>query len=206
EEKGEPPENVSPRPLFTMGQYASISFGIVIAHHSVPLAIALENLWEAEEEAKEHIYLKDGEKQKKDAVQVRVLYGNGNVLKATSKFEVFNQWRKLIDFQQQHPEIDPALFEQAAEVWRQHPVPTREAISSWTRAFCNRRDALSNNPELQEQFQAHLASLLDNLWRTAQHYSDEWEMGKERDRQIQNWLKLAAFVLRKRDIKIGGAA
>ncbi|MFQ3585942.1 MAG: type III-B CRISPR-associated protein Cas10/Cmr2, partial [Cyanobacteriota bacterium] len=42
EEKGEPPENVSPRPLFTMGQYASISFGIVIAHHSVPLAIALE--------------------------------------------------------------------------------------------------------------------------------------------------------------------
>ena len=50
-----------------MGEKATISFGLVIAHHSVPLAIALENLWEAEEKAKDHEYLKDGEKQKKDA-------------------------------------------------------------------------------------------------------------------------------------------
>jgi len=208
EEKGEPPENVSPRPLFTMGRNASISFGIVIAHHSVPLAIALENLWEAEDEAKEHFYLDPQEsnpkkqKKNKDAVQVRVLYGNGNILKATSKFEVFNQWRKLIDFQQQHPEIDPALFEQAAEVWSQHPAPMPEAISAWTQAFCSRRDALSNNPDLQEQFRNHLANLLSDLWLTAQHDDDERKMGQERDRQIQNWLKLAAFVLRKREIKL----
>ncbi len=199
---GEPPENVSPRPLFTMGSKASISFGIVIAHHSVPLAIALENLWEAEEKAKDHIYLKDGEKHKKDAVQVRVLYGNGNILKATSKFEVFNQWRKLIDFQQQHPEIDPALFEQAAEVWSQHPVPVAEAIPAWTQAFCSRRDAFSNQPELQEAFRIRLADLLSALWRTASHNRDERKMAEERDRQIQTWLKLAAFVLRKRNITL----
>lgn len=199
---GEPPENVSPRPLFTMGSKASISFGIVIAHHSVPLAIALENLWEAEAEAKEHVYLKDGKRQKKDAVQVRVLYGNGNILKATSKFDVFNQWRKLIDFQQQHSEIDPALFEQAAEVWSQHPVPLPEAIAPWTQAFCSRRDAFSNDPALQAQVRHHLANLLGDLWLTAQHDADERKMGQERDRHIQNWLKLAAFVLRKRDIKI----
>jgi CRISPR-associated protein Cmr2 len=186
-----------------MGRNASISFGIVIAHHSVPLAIALENLWEAEDEAKDHVYLKDGEKHQKDAVQVRVLYGNGNILKATSKFDVFNQWRSLINFQQHHPEeIDPALFEQAAEVWSQHPVPMPEAIPAWTQAFCSRRDALSNDPDLQKQFRDHLANLLGDLWLTAQHDSDNRKMAEKRDRQIQNWLKLAAFVLRKRDIQI----
>jgi len=199
---GDPPENVSPRPLFTMGSKAAISFGVVIAHHSVPLAIALENLWAAEDEAKDHVYLKDGKKHKKDAVQVRVLYGNGNILKATSQFDVFSQWKELLNFQQQHPEIDPALFEQAAEVWRQHPVPIPEAIPAWTQAFCSRRDALSNKPELQTEFRDHLANLLGDLWLTAQHDSNERKMAEERDREIQNWLKLAAFVLRKRDIKI----
>lgn len=198
----EVPENVSLRPLFTMGSKASISFGIVIAHHSVPLAIALENLWAAEDEAKEHVYLKDGQKYPKDAVQVRVLYGNGNILKATSKFDVLNQWKELVNFQQQHPEIDPALFEQAAEVWRQHPVPMLTAIPTWTQAFCSRRDALSSDLDLQNQFREYLANLLSDLWLTAQYDSDERKMAKERDRQIQNWLKLAAFVLRKRDIKI----
>lgn len=38
-----------------MGHKATISFGIVIAHHSVPMAIALDNLWEAEAQAKEHL-------------------------------------------------------------------------------------------------------------------------------------------------------
>jgi CRISPR-associated protein Cmr2 len=199
---GKPPENVAARPLFTMGSKASISFGIVIAHHSVPLAIALENLWAAEDEAKDHVYLKDGKKHKKDAVQVRVLYGNGNILKATSQFDVFSQWKELLNFQQQHPEIDPALFEQAAEVWRQHPVPIPEAIPAWTQAFCSRRDALSNKPELQTEFRDHLANLLGDLWLTAQHDSDNRKMAEKRDRQIQAWLKLAAFVLRKRDIKI----
>jgi CRISPR-associated protein Cmr2 len=212
EAKGDPPENVSSRPLFTMGQKnASISFGVVIAHHSVPLAIALENLWQAEEEAKEHEYesscsLKDKKTcySKKDAVQVRVLYGNGNILKSNAQFNVFNSWHKLITFQQENPDIDPALFEQAAEVWSQHPVPMPEAISAWTQVFCNRRDAFTNNPTLQKTFRSYLADLLSDLWLTAQHDTDQQKMAEKRDRQIQNWLKLAAFVLRKRKIQIGG--
>jgi CRISPR-associated protein Cmr2 len=84
------------RPLFTLGSEATISFGIVIAHHSVPLAIALENLWEAEEEAKEHYCISNEQKSQKDAVQVRAIYGNGNILKATAKFEVFQSWRDLV--------------------------------------------------------------------------------------------------------------
>jgi len=189
EESGDPPENVAARPLFTMGGNASISFGIVIAHHSVPLAIALENLWAAEKEgAKKHVST-DG--KKKDAVQVRVMYGNGNILTATSKFEVFNQWRSLLTA---IPDLEPALFEQAAEVWKQHPAPIPEAIAPWTQAFCSRREALTTDTE--GKFQKALAEFLKTLWMMS--------VEENRDREIQNWLKLAAFTLRNRNINIGG--
>jgi len=174
------------RPLFTMGCKASISFGITIAHHSVPLAIALENLWDAEKEAKKHV---DANDDQKDAVQVRVLYGNGNILKATSKFEVFNLWRSLLTLS-----ADPALFEQAAETWKQHPIPVPAAINVWTKAFCDRRDALST-PKLQQEFHKRLSQFIDAIWKTSSN-------AKERDRQIEKWLKLTAFLLRNRNIKI----
>lgn len=178
------PDHLSKRPLFTMGSKATISFGIIIAHHSVPLAIALENLWEAEEKAKEHIGL-DG--NKKDAVQVRVLYGNGNILKATSKFNVFHQWQQLLTV---IDDLDAALFEQAASVWSQHPAPLYEAIQPWTQAFCARREQLKNDSN--NKFQQQLAEFLKELWQTTPE--------KALTDEIYNWLKLAAFVIRKRQI------
>ena len=204
-QNGNPPKNVAVRPLFTMGSKATISFGMVIAHHSVPLAIALENLWEAEKEgAKKH---KSPNGVKKDAVQVRVLYGNGNILKSTAKFDVFNQWKELLNFKQTHPQVDfdSALFEQAAEIWNQHPVPFLKdspdpfaAIAPWTHAFCKRRELFKGEGKEQakQEFQEALARYLKALCLTTEE--------KERDREIQNWLKLAAFTLRNRDIKIGG--
>ncbi len=187
---GDLPNNLSERPLFTMGHKATISFGITIAHHSVPMAIALENLWEAEEEAKEH---ESPTGNKKDAVQVRVLYGNGNVLKSTAKFEVFNQWRSLVSI----PELDSAIFEQAATVWTQHPAPVFAAIEPWTQAFCSRREAFKGDELMLAKFQNVLTEFLKALWVTT-------EGGKECDRQINNWLKLTAFLIRNRHIKLGG--
>jgi CRISPR-associated protein Cmr2 len=184
------PKHLSERPLFTMGHKATISFGIVIAHHSVPMAITLENLWESEEEAKEH---RSPDRKQKDAVQVRVLYGNGNILKATAKFEVFNQWRSLVSI----PELDCAIFEQAAEVWSQHPAPIDGAIAPWTKAFCSRREAFKGEELMLQQFQEALSDFIKALWVTT-------EAGKECDRQINNWLKLAAFLIRNRAIKLGG--
>jgi CRISPR-associated protein Cmr2 len=162
----------------------------VIAHHSVPLAIALESMWEAEKEAKEHEYIDfECKKQAKDAVQVRVIYGNGNILKSTCKFDTFHQWQALLEI----PELqEPALFEQAATVWEQHPAP-EGAIAAWTTAFCDRREKL-NEPTIKETFQKALTSFLNELWKTTGE--------ADRDREVQNWLKLAAFMLRKRDIKI----
>ncbi len=181
-------KKISKRPLFTMGRNATISFGVAIAHHSVPLAITLENMWEAEKEAKKYI---SPNKDKKDAVQVRILYGNGNTLKATAKFDTFHQWQELI---QVHSTIEASLFEQATNLWEQHPAPIKEAIPAWTQAFCNRREQLKDETNKQK-FQQVLSKFLSDLWDTT--------IPEELDTQIQTWLKLAAFVKRNREIKLG---
>ncbi|AFY77563.1 CRISPR-associated protein [Pleurocapsa sp. PCC 7327] len=187
------PSSLTNRPLFTLGSSATISFGIVIAHHSVPLAIALENLWEAEEEAKEHYYIVNNEKFSKDAVQVRTIYGNGNILKSTAKFKVFASWRELVDFAQTHSELDSAIFEQAAEIWSAHPAP-KVAIAQWTKAFCERRAIFSEESKSQKQlFIDYLSNFLTIL---VEHSLDN----KQADTEIKNWLKLAAFTLRNRQI------
>ncbi len=187
---------LSTRPLFTMGGEATISFGVTIAHHSVPLAIALDNMWKAEAEAKEHKYCGGCNKDtyiKKDAVQVRIMYSNGNILKATAKFDVFNLWQKLLNI---HPQIDAAIFEQAASIWSQHPVPMREAILPWTKAFCDRREQFKGDETAKNEFQLQLAEFLKALWITTPD--------KDLTPAVQNWLKLAALTIRNRDIKLGG--
>lgn len=155
------------------------------------MAITLENLWEAEKQAKEHVCFKEGKKQQKDAVQVRVLYGNGNTLKATAKFKVFHQWQQLI-----HVTEDSAIFEQAAQIWNQHPAPTRDAITAWTTAFCDRRDQFQGEETAKNQFQQHLTDFLEAVWLA----TPETDLASE----VQNWLKLAALVLRQRRIEIQG--
>lgn len=188
------PSIVTSRPLFTMGRNATISFGVVIAHHSVPLAIALENLWEAEEDAKNHHYIsgcflnsRQPNSTNKDAVQIRVIYGNGNLLKTTAKFDSFYQWQQLLTV---NSDIEPSIFEQAANMWEQHPVPLQEAIKPWTIAFCDRREQLKD--DLLKNFQTSLAQFLEHLWFTT---SD-----KHLNEEVNNWLKLAAFTLRNRII------
>jgi CRISPR-associated protein Cmr2 len=182
--------NLAKRPLFTMGKDATISFGVVIAHHSVPLAISLENLWEAEEEAKKHQALNN---DKKDAVQVRVIYGNGNILKATTKFNTFEKWHQLLNTTEG---LESSLFETAATLWTQHPAPCINALSAWTTVFCERRDFFANDETKKEEFKAKFTDFMKELWETTpeENLTDE----------IQYWLKLAAFVLRNRDIKLGG--
>ena len=149
--------SVPKRPLFTMGRNATISFGVVISHHSVPLAITLENMWEAEKEAKSYISPDSSLKNPaKDAVQVRILYGNGNSLKATAKFDVFHKWQELIQIQ----DIEASIFEQAANLWEQHPVPIKAAITPWIQAFCERREQLKNNQNIKIDFQTKLSNFV----------------------------------------------
>jgi CRISPR-associated protein Cmr2 len=189
------PENITARPLFSMGGKATISFGIVIAHQSVPLAIALENLWKAEESAKEHKSDdSDLKEAQKDAVQIRVMYQNGNILSSTAKFQVFDYWRKLLEIGEKLG-LDALLFEQAATVWEQHPAPNLTAIDPWCRAFCDRREALSDDKELNKKFSEALVNFLTRLMQYTQ--------ASELDLEVKNWLKLAAFTLRRRKIELG---
>ncbi|MDH6063108.1 type III-B CRISPR-associated protein Cas10/Cmr2 [Umezakia ovalisporum] len=190
--------NFVERPLFTMGREATISFGIVVAHHSVPLAIALESLWEAEQEAKQQ---ESPEGKQKDAVQVRVLYGNGNTLKCSAKFDVFHNWQKLIT----KTELDSAIFEQAASLWSQHPAPNCTAMGYWTQAFCARRDQFQGNESVKNQFQTNLVDFLQALFTsTKQGSEDKVKTKNPLDAEIENWLKLAAFIKRHRNITLGG--
>ncbi|ELS04980.1 CRISPR-associated protein [Xenococcus sp. PCC 7305] len=187
------------RPLFTLGSKATVSFGIIIAHQSVPLAISLENLWEAEAEAKKHQYRDRFDKQQiKDAVQVRAIFGSGNILKATAKFQVFSYWRDLVELANNSTIFNSGLFEQAVEIWTQHPAP-HKGIKDWVKVFCSRRDVLQFNSQDQKQ-RAEINQFQDYLEK---FISESWQQNPEDkiDREIKNWLKLAAFCLRNRDIQ-----
>lgn len=197
-QKAQLPPGLSRRPLFTLGSLASISFGVVIAHHSVPLAIALENLWEAEKDAKGQAYAHGSPK---DSVQVRVLFANGNQLVGTSKFDTFDKWKDLLDFdwkllgQQQD---QSSLFEQAAQLWEQHPAPSLEAVPDWARLFCSRRDLFGGESEQRDRFQAKLIEFIQHFWQhSLPAQPAAWDLA------IKNWFKLAAFVLRNRTVKLG---
>jgi CRISPR-associated protein Cmr2 len=128
---------------------------------------------------------------------VRVIYGNGNILKATAKFDAFELWRELLNLKNLDLEnLDPAIFEQAAEIWRQHPVPSEQAIKPWTIAFSDRRDTFTGKDAEKEQFIVMLSDWLQKMWTTTDK--------TDRDQEIGYWLKLAAFMLRKRKIQIMG--
>jgi CRISPR-associated protein Cmr2 len=201
-----PPLGLQDRPLFTMGSEATISFGIIIAHHSVPLAIALEQLWEAEGKAKEYRSPSHAPTEaKKDAVQVRVLYGNGNISISTSPFPIFHYWQSLLaHLEQSAPDEKsaeklPALLEAAAALWQQHPSPV-PAIHTWVEAFCVRRDLFKSDEwgeGAKDRFRQDLSKFLYEL-------SFAFEP-QDFDKEVQNWLKLAAFTLRKRSIAIRGS-
>jgi CRISPR-associated protein Cmr2 len=192
------PESVPSRPLFTLGEKATISFGVVIAHHSVPLAIALGEMWKAEAKAKKHQYVDSSDPKNpitKDAVQVRVLYGNGNKLVATAKYDVLQTWQTLLDNTTKlTSQTKHALFEQAAALWEQHPAPLeKKAINAWTHVFCLRREALTDETltnETRESFRMALETFIEAL--RSKTLPDDF------DRELQSWLKLAAFNLRNR--------
>ena len=189
------PDSINQRPLFTMGSNATISFGIVIAHQSVPLAIALENLWAAEAQAKEH---QSNESHEKDAVQVRIMYQNGNILASTAKFAVFNYWQKLLEIVKQlEPKLklNALLFEQAATVWEQHPVPNIAALKPWCRAFCDRRTIFGDDTISRQKFEEALGEFMTELIKQTKT--------SELNAEMRNWFKLVAFTLRRREIKLG---
>lgn len=87
--------------------------------------------------------------------------------------------------------IEPAIFEQASSLWEQHPIPSYEAIDIWCLGFCARREILT--VATKKELAVYLSQLLKALW----NFTDRIKL----DDEVKNWLKLLAFVSRKRDIR-----
>ncbi|KAB8313872.1 type III-B CRISPR-associated protein Cas10/Cmr2 [Tolypothrix campylonemoides VB511288] len=101
------------RPYFTMGEGATMSMGIVIAHKSVPLPTVLESLWEAEKERAKKLPGKDG-------LCFRVIYGGGNTLEAVMKGKLLSAWYELLSSPTE--ELSPLLLRLAEELPRRATV------------------------------------------------------------------------------------
>lgn len=111
-------------PLFTMGEDATMSMGIVIAHKSVPLPTVLENLWKAEKERAKKLQGASEEIEKnlealpaKDGLCFRVIYGSGNVLEALMKGHLLDDWYEFVtQTQKQWQDLSPLLYRLAEEL------------------------------------------------------------------------------------------
>ncbi len=138
------------RPLFTMGQTATLSAGIVIAHKSVPLPTVLESLWSAEEDRAKKM---QGTLAipPKDGLCFRVIYGSGNVLEACMKGQFLEQpWWDLICSATATDELSPVLYRLAEQL----PIhscltPHSQLISKAAKVIVNSRDKQLEHDQLQ---------------------------------------------------------
>ena len=166
------------RPHFTMGEGATMSAGIVIAHKSIPLPTVLESLWTAEKERAKKIPGKDG-------LCFRVIYGGGNVLEAVMKGDLLESWYGFLKFPTE--ELSPLLYRLAEELPRRACVTeSSQLFEKAARVIINKRDESKTLDENVE------ASLLEWL-----RYWEEWVKSlkpqkpdsQKPDLSLEDWLR-----------------
>ena len=94
-----------------MGESATLSAGIIIAHKSVPLPTVLESLWDAEKNGAKSMPGKDG-------LCFRVIYGSGNQLEALMSAELLEKWWRCIEnlTDEKIDSFAPALYRLSEEL------------------------------------------------------------------------------------------
>jgi CRISPR-associated protein Cmr2 len=157
-------EKLPNRPLFTMGDGATMSLGIIVAHKSVPLPTVLENLWEAEKDRAKKMLGYDSEestgktdehKEKscdKNGLCFRVVYGSGNVLEALMKGHLLEGWWKWIQpcLDDSSIALAPLLYRLAEELPRHCEVTSHlHLFREATKVILLSRD--NPIPELQQE-------------------------------------------------------
>lgn len=125
------PEGLPNRPLFTMGNTATLSMGVVIAYKTVPLPTVLESLWSAESDRAKEMHGKDG-------ICFRVIYGGGNTLEALMKGHLLEPWWNIV--QHYADELSPLLYRLADELPRRVDVNHPELFPLAAQVIMNRRD------------------------------------------------------------------
>ena len=154
------------RPHFTMGEGATMSMGIVIAHKSVPLPTVLESLWTAEKERAKKLPGKDG-------LCFRVIYGGGNTLEAVMKGVLLEPWWQFI---QQAPVIDlsPLLYRLAEELPRHAAVTQHMHLFRQAAQVILARSETGQklNPMTQEALLTWLNDWDEWAWQAQQRQKD----------------------------------
>ena len=124
------------RPLFTMGEGATMSMGIVIAHKTVPLPTVLESLWTAEKERAKKLPGKDG-------LCFRVIYGGGNQLEALMSGDLLTSWWESIqNFGEYKKELASIFYRLAEDLPRRALLTSQPAslIAEVAEVIMKRRD------------------------------------------------------------------
>lgn len=153
------------RPLFTMGESATLSAGIIIAHKSVPLPTVLESLWKAESDRAKKMPGKDG-------FCFRVIYGNGNELEALMSGTLLEKWWTCIEnlTDDKIESLAPALYRLSEELPQRVSVfPDCPLIHKAAKVILDRREE-----KLETRFNAVLDWIGD--W-------EEWAIKKQLEQQ-----------------------
>ncbi|MBD2666916.1 hypothetical protein B6N60_04915 [Richelia sinica FACHB-800] len=206
------PTEIPGRPLFTMGEGATMSLGIVIAHKSVPLPTVLESIWDAEKErAKKLSGVRVKRKASKgyrtifspkDGLCFRVIYGSGNTLEALLKGHLLPLWW---DFLQTYQKVDfsPVLYRLAEE------LPRHADVTKNSRLFRKAAQVIlaSRDEELSKEVESALLGWLD-AWEKWAWWVEN--MDKEVDdkplgtkpEDLANLLRFSAFLVSRRQQEV----
>ena len=196
-------KGIPQRPLFTMGEGATMSLGIVIAYKSIPLPTVLETLWEAEKERAKKMPgagMQDDANSipVKDGLCFRVIYGSGNVLEALMKGHLLETWQNFVDLARQETnalgDLSPLLYRLAEELPKHTDVTKDDRLIAKAAAvIINKRDRLVS-PELQTKLVDWL-----NLWEEWAFRARESESKKPENQRnllatgIQDLSKILRF-------------
>lgn len=181
-------QGLQQRPYFTMGDGATMSLGIVIAHKSVPLPTVLESLWTAEKDRAKKLYGKDG-------LCFRVIYGSGNTLEALMKGELLDLWWNFMQYDQHDLS---ALFYRLAEELPRHACVTESdrLLRKAAQVIINRRDQT-----LESHIQENLLNWLDQWENWAYRTYNQVNKNKTEkkvplgttEKDLANLLRFSAF-------------
>ncbi len=202
-------ELVPDRPLFTMGQGATMSMGIVLAYKTIPLPTVLESLWEAEAKRAKKLPGKNG-------LCLRVLYGGGNQLEALMNGDLLQSWWACVeDCCDAGDQLSPVLYK-LAELLPRRAIATENSylfaeaakvvnegrddklnafprLETWLKAWEDwTRDCLKQHFEAEANWETAYLKVLKEPWK-----HDPLPLGCHPD-DVGKLLRLMAFWVDKR--------
>ncbi|PZO10690.1 MAG: type III-B CRISPR-associated protein Cas10/Cmr2 [Leptolyngbya foveolarum] len=204
------------RPLFTMGETATMSIGVVIAHKSVPLPTVLESLWDAEGKQAKGMPGKNG-------LCFRVMYGNGNQLEALmsgggiasvenanssleenrTSADLFSRWWDWVGrYEDYGDKLSPVLYRLSEELPKRAAVGD-QLLAKAAQVIVNRRDSAEDLAVVNNALVIWIEQW-ENWAITAKACPTQSNLGTE-SADLGKLLRFSAFWIDKRVERLGWA-